>query len=92
MNKVRFEWDTDKDAENQEKHGVSFSLAQYDFADPNRVIAEDIARSKTEKRFFCFGEADGGILTLRFTYRGGMIRIVGAGHWRKGKAIYETQN
>jgi uncharacterized DUF497 family protein len=92
MNKVRFEWDTDKDAENQEKHGVSFSLAQYDFADPNRVIAEDIARSKTEKRFFCFGEADGGILTLRFTYRGGMIRIIGAGHWRKGKAIYETQN
>ncbi len=92
MNKVRFEWDADKDAENQEKHGVSFSLAQYAFADPNRVIAEDIAHSKTEKRFFCFGEVDGGILTVRFTYRGGMIRIIGAGYWRKGKAIYENKN
>jgi len=52
MNKVRFEWDADKDAENQKKHGVSFFLAQYAFADPNRVIAEDLAHSKTEKRFF----------------------------------------
>ena len=65
MSKTRFEWDADKDAENQQKHGVSFSLAQYAFADPNRVIAEDIAHSQTEKRFFCFGEADGGILTVR---------------------------
>jgi uncharacterized protein len=56
------------------------------------VIAEDLAHSKTEKRFFCFGEADGGILTVRFTYRGGVIRIFGAGYWRKGKTIYENQN
>jgi uncharacterized DUF497 family protein len=92
MSKIRFEWDADKDAENQEKHGVPFSLAQYAFADPKRVIAEDLAHSKTEKRYFCFGEADGGILTVRFTYRGGVIRIFGAGYWRKGKAIYENQN
>lgn len=26
-----FEWDLDKDAENQEKHGVSFGLAQEAF-------------------------------------------------------------
>ena len=92
MSKTRFEWDADKDAENQQKHGVSFSLAQYAFADPHRVIAEDIAHSKTEKRFFCFGKVDDGILTVRFTYRGGVIRIFGAGYWRKGKTIYENQN
>jgi hypothetical protein len=92
MNKARFEWDADKDAENQQKHGVPFSLAQYAFADPKRVIAEDLAHSKTEKRFFCFGDVDGGILTVRFTYRGGVIRIFGAGYWRKGKTIYENQN
>lgn len=92
MNKTRFEWDADKDAENRQKHGVPFSLAQYAFADPKRVIAEDLAHSKTEKRFFCFGEVDGGILTVRFTYRGGVIRIFGAGYWRKGKTIYENQN
>jgi len=92
MNKTQFELDAGKDAENQEKHGVPFSLAQYAFADPKRVIAEDLSHSKTEKRFFCFGEVDGGILTVRFTYRGGVIRIFGAGYWRKGKSIYENKN
>ncbi|MBS4095560.1 MAG: BrnT family toxin [Sulfuricella sp.] len=33
MAHTRFDWDADKDAENQEKHGVSFSRAQYAFAD-----------------------------------------------------------
>ncbi len=92
MKKTRFEWDENKDAENQEKHGMPFSLAQYAFADPRRVIAEDLPHSETEKRYFCFGEVDGGILTVRFTYRGSVIRIFGAGYWRKGKAIYEHEN
>ncbi len=92
MKPSRFEWDANKDNENQEKHGIPFSLAQYAFADPRRVIAEDIAHSETEKRYFCFGEVDGGILTVRFTYRGGVIRIFGAGYWRKGKTIYEREN
>jgi uncharacterized DUF497 family protein len=67
-------------------------VAQYAFADPDRVIAEDIAHSETEKRYFCFGAVEGGILTVRFTYRGGVIRIFGAGYWRKGKVIYEQEN
>jgi hypothetical protein len=33
-----------------------------------------------------------GVLTVRFTYRGGVIRIFGAGYWRKGKRIYEQEN
>lgn len=92
MAKTRFDWDPDKDAENQEKHGVSFSRAQYAFADPRRVIAKDEAHSQTEERFYCFGEVDGGVLTVRFTYRASVIRIIGAGYWRKGKAIYEREN
>jgi len=31
-------------------------------------------------------------MTVRFTYRHDMIRIIGAGYWRKGKAIYEQEN
>jgi uncharacterized DUF497 family protein len=92
MKKTRFEWDAKKDAENQEKHGIPFSLAQFAFADPRRVIAEDLSHSETENRYFCFGVVGGGILTVRFTYRGGVIRIFGAGYWRKGKAIYEREN
>ncbi len=92
MAKIKFEWDSEKDAENQKKHGVPFSLAQYAFADPYRVIAEDLAHSKTEKRYFCFAAVEGGVLTVRFTYRGDVIRIFGAGYWRKGTAIYESEN
>ena len=92
MARTRFEWDEERDLENQAKHGVSFELAQYAFADPNRVIAEDIKHSGSEKRYYCFGQVGGEILTVRFTYRGNVIRIIGAGYWRKGKKIYEEEN
>lgn len=90
--KARFEWDEAKDIENQRKHGVPFIEAQHAFADPGRVIAEDLSHSGQEKRYYCFGKAHGGILTVRFTYRKNVIRIFGAGYWRKGKAIYERKN
>jgi len=92
MAKIKFEWDADKDALNQEKHGVSFAVAQYAFADMYRVIAKDDTHSQSEERFYCFGEVDGGVLTVRFTYRASSIRIIGAGYWRKGKVIYEREN
>ncbi len=31
-------------------------------------------------------------MTVRFTWRDGVIRIFGAGYWRKGKRIYQQQN
>jgi uncharacterized protein len=31
-------------------------------------------------------------LTVRFTYREGVVRIIGAGYWRKGRRIYEREN
>lgn len=89
---ARFDWDPDKDVENQNKHGVSFGRAQYAFVDPQRVIAKDVSHSQAEERFYCFGEVDGGVLTVRFTYRASVIRIIGAGYWRKGKATYEREN
>ena len=87
-----FEWDDEKEDENLAKHGVDFETAQYAFADPKLVIAEDLEHSKKEKRFYCFGKVEGGILTVRFTYRKSRIRIIGAGFWRKGKKIYEEKN
>ena len=92
MAKVRFDWDRRKDQENQEKHGVAFAMAQLAFADSRRVIAEDLSHSSAEKRYYCFGEVGGGVLTVRFTYRAEVIRIYGAGYWRKGKRIYEREN
>ena len=87
-NNVWFEWDEKKNRENQQKHGVSFSLAQYALADPNRVIAEDASHNQTEQRYYCFGKVGDRIMTVRFTYRKRRIRIIGAGYWRKGRDIY----
>lgn len=92
MSRTPFEWDPEKDRQNQQKHGVAFVLAQYAFADPLRVILADDEHSTEEERFYCLGQVGGGILTVRFTYRNKLIRIIGAGYWRKGKKIYETQN
>ncbi len=94
MSEQDFEWDEAKNLENQQKHGVTFYEAQHAFLDTNRVIAEDLGHSQAEKRYYCFGlnEQGSGILTVRFTYRSGRIRIFGAGYWRKGKKIYEQNN
>jgi len=58
----------------------------------NRVILEDLEHSDAEKRYYCLGRVADGIMTVRFTYRKNIIRIIGAGYWRKGKKIYETEN
>jgi uncharacterized DUF497 family protein len=65
------------------KHGVSFELAQHAFLDAKRVIVPDLDHSGSEQRYFCLGWVDGGVMTVRFTWRGGRIRIIGAGYWRK---------
>ncbi|MCB1756080.1 MAG: BrnT family toxin [Gammaproteobacteria bacterium] len=94
MSESNFEWDESKNIENQQKHGVSFYEAQHAFLDKKRIIAKDATHSQDEERFYCFGyNADkSGVLTVRFTYRSGRIRIFGAGYWRKGKKIYEQKN
>ncbi len=66
--------------------------SQHAFADPARIIVEDLDHSVHENRFFCIGKVRSGIMTVRFTHREGRIRIIGAGYWRKGKKIYEQEN
>ncbi len=86
---MTFEWDENKNSENIKKHNVSFEKAQDAFFDEKRMILEDIKHSNSEKRYFCIGKTDEGILTVRFTMRGQNIRIFGAGYWRQGKKRYE---
>jgi uncharacterized protein len=90
--KPSFEWNVAKNIQNQKKHGVSFQDAQYAFFDPKRIIAKDIDHSVKEERFFCIGKIKQGIVTIRFTYRKQVIRIFGAGFWRKGRRQYEKNS
>lgn len=89
MDEPTFEWDQDKNESNIAKHGVSFFEAQKAFLDKHRIIAEDCEHSTVEVRYYCFGVVNQAVMTVRFTYRKGVIRIFGAGYWRKGRKIYE---
>jgi uncharacterized DUF497 family protein len=87
-----FEWDEAKSEHNRVKHGLSFREAQFAFGDARRVVMKDTLHSDHEDRYYCIGRVDDRIITVRFTYRSGVIRIFGAGYWRKGKRIYEEIN
>lgn len=68
---------------------MAFSEALLAFLDPNRVIARDLEHSLDEERFYCFGRVADRVLTVRFTYRSDVVRIIGAGYWRNGRKAYE---
>jgi len=87
--KYKFEWNEQKNLSNQKNHGVSFKQACKAFDGPSRIIADNPKHSQSEKRYYLYGHDGNGILTVRFTLRDGIIRIIGAGYWRKGKKIYE---
>ena len=84
-----FEWDAAKDRANREKHDVGFAEAQGAFLDPDRLIFADAAHGGDEARYYCIGMVAGRVMTVRFTWRNGRIRLFGAGYWRKGRKLYE---
>jgi len=91
VDKSSFEWDDEKEKMNISKHGVDFTTAARAFKDSKRKIIVDSKHCKIETRLFCLGKVQNKILTVRFTYRQGKIRIIGAGYWRKGRSIYENR-
>jgi len=94
MKEVRgsFAWDPTKEELNIRKHGIDFTTAASAFEDTERKIYVDSKHSEREPRFFCVGRVGEDILTVRFTYRDGIIRIFGAGRWRKGARHYEKED
>jgi uncharacterized protein len=89
-----FIWNEDKFQKNLEIHGVDFLEASEAFFDPDRVLIKDHTHSQNEERFYCLGLTgiENKVITVRFTYRDNLIRIFGAGYWRKGRRIYEKEN
>ena len=88
-----FIWDPKKEILNIQKHGINFIMAAKAFRDPGRKIFTDEKHSQIEPRLFCIGRVDNKIVTVRFVYSEGKIRIFGAGYWRKGaRYYYEKEN
>jgi uncharacterized DUF497 family protein len=84
-----FEWDAAKDLSNFVKHGVRFNEALDCFSDPQGFVLEDVRHSKLEQRFYWVGkDVFGRILTVGFTHRAGIIRIIGAAEWREFRKKY----
>ncbi|MBE9008713.1 BrnT family toxin [Pseudanabaenaceae cyanobacterium LEGE 13415] len=76
---MRFEWDDNKAASNELKHGITFEEAITVFADPYLLFTEDSQHSHEEEREWAIGEAENGlIVVVVFTMRGERLRIISA--------------
>jgi uncharacterized protein len=89
-----FDWD-DGNRRKNEKHEVTQPEAEQVFADPNILIAHDIAHSEREARYQALGQTfEQRRLHVTFTLRrdGSLIRVISARDMnRKERARYEGQ-
>jgi uncharacterized protein len=74
-----FQWNEGNLNKNLLKHNVeNWECEQIFFNEPLIIIA-DLKHSKAEKRWAAFGKSDTGrLLTIVFTIRGSLIRIISA--------------
>jgi hypothetical protein len=91
---VDFEWNQEKAARNEKKHGITFSEATTVFGDPLELTISDPDHSSGEYRFLSIGRSNSGnLLVVSYTERcQNQIRIISArkatGHEQK----YYEQN
>ena len=72
----KFEWDDRKATANRRKHDVAFEHAHQVFDDPYAIDGSD--DDVDEERFTRLGFANGALLVVVYTERGGRIRIISA--------------
>lgn len=88
---LRFEWDSAKDAQNQQKHAVSFVEATTVFGDPLGSVRPDPRHSTAEERLVLIGYSrQGRLLAVMFTERESAIRLISARRvTRRERSDYE---
>ena len=90
---LSFEWDTQKAATNEKKHGVPFAEACTVFADPLSLTIDDPLHSDDEERFIIIGLSyKNRILVVVHTDRGDTIRIISARKATKTERSYYESN
>jgi uncharacterized protein len=92
MADIPIEWDADKDASNQKKHGISFIEAKTVFSDPFARLIADPDHSDEEDRFILLGTSlDSHLLVVCHCVKtDASIRIISARKAEKPeRQIYE---
>jgi uncharacterized DUF497 family protein len=76
---LRVEWDPEKAAANESKHGVSFSEAATVLSDPLSITLPDPDYSSQEERLLLLGQSSSGrLLLVALTERGDAVRLISA--------------
>jgi len=91
---LRFEWDPEKAASNEQRHKIAFDEASSVFADPLSVTTVDPLHSDDEDRFGIIGiSGRARILVVCFTDREDRVRIISARvATRRERRQYEKEN
>lgn len=86
-----FQWDADNIQKNRERHQVSAAECEQLFFQRPVVIAPDPKHAQDEARFAALGQTAGGRrLTIVFTIRGTLIRVISARPMsRRERRVYE---
>jgi hypothetical protein len=88
---MEFEFDPDKSAANQAKHGIDFTAALSLWEDENRI--EIPARTTDEPRSMLIGRIADKYWSAVITYRGSRTRIVSVRRSRLEEVkLYENQS
>ena len=91
---MEFEWDEDKNLQNQSRHAVTFEDASRVFeSEADYLEIFDEAHSEDEDRFIAIGPADGALLVVIHTEpEDGVIRIISARPATEHeRAMYRTE-
>ena len=84
-----FDWDEGNFDKNLIKHDVQNWECEQVFFNKPLIILDDHRHSLVEKRLAAFGKTDGGrLLTMIFTIRKSLIRVISARDMNKKERIY----
>lgn len=89
MDRIKFEWDQNKNELNQKKHKISFEEAKTVFYDEEALLIDDPEHSQEEARFIILGlSKQANLLVVCHCYRASetVIRIISARKATKNEA------
>ena len=75
---MEYEWDDNKNQQNQAKHGIDFYDAVHIFTDFDRIEWLDNRKDYQEKRYRTVGMISNVLLTVIYTVRSGRHRLISA--------------